>query len=122
MARPQKPDADKRELVIRLRVTLSEKSHILRNAKNAGLTSSDFLRGLAINAKPARSVPTPDRELLLRLLAEINMNGSNLNQIARALNRKQDSGELRGFDDALLNNTLHGVGLLTKLLMDLLQK
>ena len=90
----EKPEDDKRELTIRLRATASEKSRIWQNAKDAGLTPSDFLRGLAINARPARAVPTPDREVLLKLLAELNMQGSNLNQVARALNRRQDSGEV----------------------------
>ena len=120
MARPLKPEDNKREFVIRTRVTASEKSAIQRNAKEAGLTTSDFLRGLAIAARPARKVPTPDRELLLKILAELNMNGSNLNQIARALNRRQDSAELIGTTEQGLNHALYGVATLTKYLMEIL--
>ncbi len=121
MARPTKPDDQLRTGVVRVRVTLSEKSRLSQNAKEASLTPSDFLRGLALGAKPSRNVPTPDREALLKLLAELNMQGSNLNQIARALNRRQDSPELQGIDITLLHNTLYGVDMLRNLLMQMLR-
>lgn len=120
MARPEKQDDDKRELVLRVRVTASEKSQIWQNAKSAGKTPSDFLRGLAVNAKPDRTVPTQDRELLLKLLAELNKNGSNLNQIARALNRKQGGADDPHFDELSLEYALRGVDTLTRYLMETL--
>ena len=122
MARPLKSEDNKREFVIRMRVSKNEKLRIWQQAKNAGLTPSDYLRGLAIAARPARKVPTPDRELLLKILAELNMNGSNLNQIARALNRRQDSAELVGTTEQGLNHALYGVATLTKSLMEILSK
>lgn len=120
MARPEKQDDDKRELVLRVRVTASEKSQIWQNAKNAGKTPSDFLRGLAVGAKPERTVPTQDRELLLKLLAELNKNGSNLNQIARALNRKQGGADDTHIDELSLEYALRGVDTLTRYLMETL--
>lgn len=120
MARPVKQGDNKRELVIRVRATAAEKSRIWLNAKDAGLTPSDYLRGLAVNARPVRAVPTPDREILLKMLAELNMNGSNLNQIARALNRRQDSAELIGTSEQALTNALYGVATLTRYLMEIL--
>lgn len=120
MARPEKPDDDKRELVIRLRVTSSEKSRIWQNASNAGRTPSDYLRGLAVNAKPSRNVPTTDRGVLLKLLAELGKHGSNLNQIARAINRRPETGELIGIDWTHLNNTLQAVEELKTQLIEIL--
>lgn len=122
MARPEKPNDDKREFIIRLRVTSSEKSQIWQHAKNAGLTPSDFLRGLALAAKPARNVPTPDRELLLKILAELNKNGSNLNQIARVHNRMREDGEAIDISEHAMNSAIYGVDTLTKHLMELLRK
>ena len=124
MARPLKPDDVRRTHTIRVRVNDGEKSSIEQNAKFAGRTPSDFLRGLGTDhiAKPERIVPTPDREILHRLLAEINKIGSNLNQIARQLNRKQDSPELQGFDPSMLEITKHSIDTLTKHLIDTLTK
>ncbi|EHQ29801.1 plasmid mobilization protein [Mucilaginibacter paludis] len=122
MARPEKLDDDKRELMIRLRVTSSEKSQIWQNAKNAGSTPSDFLRGLALNAKPSRTVPTPDRELLLKILAELNKNGSNLNQIARVHNRMREDGEPINISEHAMNSAIYGVDTLVKHLMEILGK
>ena len=92
MPRPVKPDEAKRDFTVEVRVTFAEKTQIKNTAKDRGLTTSDFLRGLAINAIPIRHVATPDREILLKILAENNKAGSNLNQIARALNRKVEDG------------------------------
>lgn len=124
MARPLKPDNIRRVHTLRVRVNDGEKSTIERNAKNAGREVSDFLRGLGTDgeAKTERIVPTPDREVLHRLLAELNKIGSNLNQIARQLNRKQDSNELQGFDPVMLENNSHGVDTLTRYLIELLTK
>ena len=119
MGRPLKPDT-RRLLVLRVRVNAAEKSQIEANASNAGRTPSDFLRGLAISAKPERKVPTPDRTHLLKALAEINKLGSNYNQVARALNRRHGSIDLIGFDMEGMNAAHHGIATLTRHLMDLL--
>ncbi|QEC79340.1 plasmid mobilization protein [Mucilaginibacter ginsenosidivorax] len=125
MPRPVKTDDDKRKLVIRLRVSSSEKSLIWQLAKSAGKTPSDFLRGLAIGAKPARSVPTLDREILLKILSELGKQGSNLNQIARELNRRQDHDEhdrdgWTGIDKKQFNHVLEHTDELRALIMEAL--
>lgn len=121
MGRPLKTDAERRTLTLRVRVNADEKSHILSKAENAGLTPSDFLRSLAItNTRPERHVPTPDRAILLKLLAELNMNGSNLNQCARALNRRQDSDDLSMIDFDALNRASFGVETMVRHLMEVL--
>lgn len=124
MARPLKPDDIRRRHTIRVRVNDDEKSLIERNAKNAGRTPSDFLRGRGTygEAKAERVVPTPDREVLLKMLAELNKLGSNINQIARQLNRKQDSAELMGFDPDMLKNNCYGIDTLTNYLIGILTK
>lgn len=90
MARPTKSD-DKRTQHIDVRLSIAEKKHVEEAAKEAGLTPCDFIRLHALGTKPRRKIATPDREILLKGLAELNKIGSNLNQIARHHNRKSDS-------------------------------
>lgn len=78
---------------LEVRVSLAEKKQIKAMAKEAGLTLSDWIRNKAIGSKPLLRKPTPDREILLRFLAAFGKAGSNLNQVARQLNRKQESEE-----------------------------
>lgn len=92
MARPAKSSSDKRTTMLRLRLTTAEKQHLDTIAKEAGFTVSDFIRKLVLHVKPKRSVPNPDREVLLMLLADLHKIGSNLNQIARVLNTEHKSG------------------------------
>lgn len=89
MARPSKDDTTKRILTIRIRVTQAEKTLIWQQAREAGHTPSDYLRVRALASPPVRRVPTPDRAVLLQLLAELGKIGSNVNQIARSLNSYQ---------------------------------
>ena len=121
MARPIKSDAERRKHTLRVRVNDSEKTSIERNAHNAGLEPSVFLRSLGANTKPSRNVPTPDREILLKVLAELNKNGSNLNQIARALNRRDGSESLIGFSLHELETVIKTHDFLTHNLMDILK-
>jgi uncharacterized protein (DUF1778 family) len=89
MARPLKGGGDKRESIIRVRFTAAEKIQIQKAASSRGLTVSDFIRVLAINASPLFRKATPERAAFIKGLAELGKIGSNLNQIARAINRKQ---------------------------------
>jgi len=106
--------------LLRVRVTPGEKIRIWHEAKDAGLTPSDYMRGLILNTKPVRKLPTPGRELLLKLLAEQNKAGSNLNQIARELNRKHsDHSEVPAMQRDL-SFALAGYGDITTKLMEIL--
>jgi hypothetical protein len=84
---------EKRTVMLRLRVSNHEKERLQELSKNAGLSLSDWIRKEAIGSKPVLRKPTPYRETLLRLLGSLNKQGSLLNQVARQLNRKQDSDE-----------------------------
>lgn len=121
MGRPLKPDDKRRKNLLRVRVTDHEKSRIEQLAADAGLTPSDYLRGAAFHAKPERKVPTPDRTLMLKMLAELNKLGSNHNQIARALNRRQDTGDLIGFDLQQVTDASYAIIIFAKHLMDILK-
>ena len=121
MARPQKQDADKRDLTIRVRVTLAEKNRIWQLAAESGHTPSDFmrLRTLAVT-QGLRRVPTPDRAMLLNLMAELGKLGSNVNQIARVLNGYDVSGQLTGINPDDVGQVMHHVDALTERVLTIL--
>ncbi len=91
MERPIQDGADNRTLVVRLRVNVTEKKKLERMAIEAGLSLSDWIRSQAIDVTPIFRKPSPDREVLLRLLSELGKIGSNINQISRHMNRKQEN-------------------------------
>lgn len=118
MARPPKTATQKRCIMFRIRLTAAEKSHLETLASEAGVTASDFIRMVVLTQTPTRRKPAPDRALLLSLLAEANKLGSNVNQIARALNTANQSGQCntipkRDIDDALAEVQLLSGHLLT---------
>jgi|SRR5690606_5095144 len=88
MARPTKSTEHKRNIMFRLRLTLSEKSHLETLAKDAGFNISDYMRMVVLSNEPKSRVATPQQETLLKLIAELNKMGSNLNQIARVMNTR----------------------------------
>ena len=121
MARPQKESADKRDLTIRVRVTAPEKLRIWQMAAQAGYTPSDFMRVRTIAAaQPLRHKPTPERELLLNVMAELGKIGSNVNQIARQLNSRDETGQLAGIDTDDINQAMQGLDALTAQMLKLL--
>lgn len=121
MARPQKESDDKRDLTIRVRVTPAEKRRIWQMALDAGYTPSDFMRLRTMSVtQPLRRVPTPDRAVLLNLMAELGKIGSNVNQIARSLNRSDETGQLAGINTDDIHQAMHSVDALTSHFLNLL--
>jgi hypothetical protein len=84
-------DSEQRKRHRRLptRWTEAEFSELTRRAAALGLSRNGYIRLKAIGeAGPrAQKVPRAGTKDLAKLLAEVNKIGSNINQIARALNR-----------------------------------
>ena len=78
--RPKKAAADRRTGQIRIRVTPREKARIEREAQEAGLSASDYLRRRALDRPVEARVDADARALLRRL-------GVNLNQLVRVAHR-----------------------------------
>lgn len=93
MTGQKRTGAQSRSIMLRVRVSPAEKALLQQKAGNAELSLSDWVRGRAIDAKPLTRKASPDREVLLRILAALGKTGSNLNQVARQLNRKQENVE-----------------------------
>ena len=116
MARPRKMDEEKRDFTIRVRVTPSEKKQLVKYAGQQGLTTSDFMRLRSISSAPLFRKATPERAAFIKNLAELGKIGSNVNQIARALNQSPEAI----VPSQLLTNALHGIDTLTHQLINLL--
>lgn len=89
----------------RLLVRLDQKelTEIEAGAEAAGLTLASFARQKILSGparKPSRRAPV-DAALLAKALGELNRVGSNLNQIARALNSGDDHHHLSDLPAAL---------------------
>ena len=71
-----------------MRFENNEFDDVESRAGEAGLSNAAYLRACALgNAGPrARRSPTVERQLAAQAIAELNKAGSNLNQIARAVN------------------------------------
>lgn len=121
MARPEKDAAEKRDIVIRVRLTRPEKKHLLNAAEIEGLTLSDFLRLRALSTLPRRRKPSVERAAFILGLAELGKIGSNVNQIARALNRRDIGATGSEVSPELVNHALHGVDTLSHHLLSLLE-
>jgi uncharacterized protein (DUF1778 family) len=81
---------------ITFRANAAERALIADAADRAGLTISSYVRAQSL-AKPvtrARRTPPVNRAELARLLGLVNLLGSNVNQIARALNSGRDAEEI----------------------------
>lgn len=116
MARPKKTGEEKRDFTIRVRVTPAEKKQLVKSAQQQGLTTSDFMRVKSISSAPLFKKATPERAAFIKNLAELGKIGSNVNQIARALNQGQGAT----LPNQLLDNALHGIDTLTHQLINLL--
>jgi hypothetical protein len=82
----------KRHRRLPTRWTDEEFAELTRRADALGLSRNAYIRLKAIGDAGPRSqkVPRAGTKDLAKLLAEVNKIGSNINQIARALNRGRD--------------------------------
>ncbi len=80
--------------IVPTRFLPDEHAELEARAAEAGLSPSAYLRACALgDAGPrARRSPTVERSLAAQAIAELNKAGSNLNQIARAVNMEQWPG------------------------------
>lgn len=122
MARPKKATENLRKKTMRIRVTADEESQILRNAKMAGFrTASDFFRHFGIGNKAKRnSISIENMDELLRLKGEVGKIGSNVNQIARAINQDRIRGYPIAVPDRIIEAAMLSVDEAMKQLLGLL--
>ena len=87
-------EARQRAARVTVRFLPDEHAELEARAAEAGLSPGAYLRACALgDAGPrARRSPTVERSLAAQAIAELNKVGSNLNQIARAVNMKEWPG------------------------------
>jgi len=90
-AKPRKKSGSenrKRSALVRVRFTPEELTRLQTNATAASLTLSSYIGQKTINAPPPRNArrASPQRMLAGHYLGQLGKIGSNLNQIARAMN------------------------------------
>jgi hypothetical protein len=97
---PNRGKAGGRTEITTERWTKGELARVNQKAADAGLARGSYIRAAALgDAGPrARRSPTVEKELLGAAIAAMNKVGSNLNQIARAINTGKD------YDDAYLRD------------------
>lgn len=97
MPRPKKEHSAARSQVFGVRLTPDERSSIEAKAATAGLTLTDYCRGVLTGSAPDMgaawqrhaAAPALPPELFAAYVAQLGKIGSNLNQIARQLNSQQ---------------------------------
>nr|WP_010890038.1 plasmid mobilization relaxosome protein MobC [Acidithiobacillus ferrooxidans]CAA65682.1 unnamed protein product [Acidithiobacillus ferrooxidans] len=82
-----------RQAALRIRLTAAEHATITAASERAGLSLAGYARSQLLSAPPVRQARRPpvERAELARLLAELGKIGSNVNQIAHALNGGGDA-------------------------------
>jgi negative regulator of replication initiation len=90
--RPPLDPAEKRSEFLKTYVTTEEYDLIKIKCKMAGMSVSDFLRSLALDQEIDTSA---NPEELKKIRAELGKIGSNINQIAKAVNSGEEFDEKR---------------------------
>lgn len=90
MSQSKRSGSEKRQRPLSLTVRFNDAEHaeVVRRADAVGLTPASYMRLAVIDVAPPRAARTPpiDRQLVAQVLAQIGKVGSNVNQIAYALN------------------------------------
>jgi hypothetical protein len=83
--RPAVPEADARSKRVTVRLEPAEAASLTARSAQAGITESEFIRRAVNGAE----VVTPSAPANFALVHELIAQGRNLNQIARAMNRRE---------------------------------
>jgi len=84
----RRPTKTRRNRIIQFRCTDAEHAEILRRADRAGYPPGTFARACVLGSPGPRAqrLPPTNKHLLVKLLGQLGKIGSNINQIARAIN------------------------------------
>jgi len=87
--RGRRPVAEPKTDSLRLRCTPAQHAALIERADRAGLSVAAYILATALGEETPRGARRPplERRLLAKLLGETGKIGSNVNQIARALNQ-----------------------------------
>ena len=83
MARPRKPDLERRSAQVNIRLTVNELAKLDQSAAEAGLRVGAFVREAALHGRVIAQIRKVRQPGDLRLLAALTRIGVNLNQLTR---------------------------------------
>lgn len=116
MKRTPENGGEKRDLIFRFRATAEEITTLKQQATRERMSVSEFVRR-KLNSYGERS----DRKDYIRLLAEIGKQGSNLNQIAKAMNIWVRTGHDPKIEPGMIRHCILEINRLTKELLELIK-
>ena len=117
MPRPIKSITDRRTKRVEIRLTAAEENVLEGLAVDAGLSVSDHIRKAALGSKPRIQMATPERAAFIKGLAELGKVGSNVNQIAKALNTDIVTKQNISVSGAAISATLYAIQTLSQNLL-----
>lgn len=103
----------KKRVLVQLRTTIEDKQKLIEMAKGVGMSITDFVKSRTLGNPPKMRKATFDREILIRLFAELGKVGSNLNQIAKVMNTEKKAFYSVNVKEALIAQTLNEVSALS---------
>lgn len=121
MARPLKTDDIRRDIILRVRLTKGERQHLTVLSNDAHCNVSDYVRLKALAAPIHTKKAGPERAAFIAALAQLGKVGSNLNQIARALNRRLLTAQGVDVPEAQIHHAVQEVDSLSAHLIKLLE-
>ena len=83
MARPTKDPAQQLTYRLNARLTGAEGQQLEQDAAAAGLSVSDYVRGLAVRAKPRRMKATPEQQAIIKGLGQLGNIRADINQLVK---------------------------------------
>lgn len=117
MPRPQKNISERRTKRAEIRLTEAEEITLIGLASDSGLSLSDLIRKVALGSKPRIQMANPERAALIKGLAELGKIGSNVNQIAKALNTDLATRQKATVSGEAISNTLFAIQTLSSNLL-----
>lgn len=79
---------NEKRIIIQIRVTEDEKKEFIETANNAGMNITDLIKFRTINKRPQRVLANRIQKSLIKIMAELGMVRSNIEQIAKAIHDK----------------------------------
>lgn len=121
MARPKKNIEEKKRIIIQVRATMAEKNTLKDFAQTAGMNVTDFIKARTLSKPPKTKMATPDRQVLIQYLGELAKIGSNVNQIARAMNIQTKTFYTVRVKETVITETLEMVSALSREILSALK-
>ena len=100
---------------------MAEKNTLKDFAQTAGMNITDFIKARTLGKPPKTKMATPDRQVLIQYLGELAKIGSNVNQIARAMNIQTKTFYTVRVKETVITETLGTLNVLSNHILNALK-